>query len=69
MVAGLAHLTYAEWLDVEVGFRPLSAEERDRCAALLAEAALIIDAYNPSADADRKRLGVLPDGAPSAGRG
>lgn len=49
-------MTYAEWLDVEVGFRPLSAEERDRCAALLAEAALIIDAYNPSADADRKRL-------------
>lgn len=49
-------MTYAEWLDVEVGFRPLSAEERDRCAALLAEAALIIDAYNPAADADRKRL-------------
>ena len=49
-------MTSAEWLDVEVGFRPLSAEERDRCAALLAEAALIIDAYNPSADADRKRL-------------
>lgn len=49
-------MTYAEPSDVEAGFRPLSPEERLRCAALLSEAAILIDACNPDADADRKRL-------------
>lgn len=49
-------MSYAELQDVEAGFRVLSDEERGRCTALLSEAALIIDAYNADADADRKRL-------------
>lgn len=49
-------MSYAELQDVEAGFRVLSDEERDRCTALLSEAALIIDTYNTDADADRKRL-------------
>ena len=49
-------MSYAELQDVEAGFRVLSDEERSRCTALLSEAALIIDAYNADADADRKRL-------------
>ena len=49
-------MSYAELKDVEAGFRVLSDEERSRCTALLSEAALIIDAYNADADADRKRL-------------
>ena len=48
-------MSYAELQDVEAGFRVLSDEERSRCTALLSEAALIIDAYNADADADRKR--------------
>ena len=49
-------MSYAELQDVEAGFRVLSDEERGRCTALLSEAALIIDAYNADADADRNRL-------------
>lgn len=49
-------MSYAELQDVEAGFRVLSDEERGRCTALLSEAAIIIDAYNADADADRKRL-------------
>lgn len=49
-------MAYAEIADVEAGFRPLSTEEQARCAALLGEAAIILDAYNPDAGADAKRL-------------
>lgn len=49
-------MTYAEVFDVEAGFRALSKDERTRCAALLSEAAIIIDAYNPDAGEDAKRL-------------
>ena len=49
-------MTYAEVLDVEAGFRALSKDEQERCSALLSEAAVIIDAYNPDAGEDAKRL-------------
>ena len=49
-------MLYAEVQDVEAGFRALSKEEQTRCVALLSEAAIIIDAYNPDADADTKRV-------------
>ena len=49
-------MTYAEVVDVEAGFRALSKDEQTRCAALLSEAAIIIDAYNPDAGEDAKRL-------------
>ena len=49
-------MSYAELQDVEAGFRVLSDEERSRCTALLSEAAIIIDAYNPDAGADAKQL-------------
>lgn len=42
--------------DVESGFRTLSKEEQERCAALLSEAQIIIDAYNPAASDEAKRL-------------
>ncbi len=47
---------YAEVQDVEAGFRTLSKEEQTRCAALLSEAAVIIDHYNPDADANTRRV-------------
>lgn len=40
-------MAYAEVKDVEGGFRALSKDEQSRCAALLAEAAVIIDAGHP----------------------
>lgn len=49
-------MTYAEVFDVEAGFRALSKDEQTRCVALLSEAAVIIDHYNPDADADTKRV-------------
>lgn len=49
-------MLYAEVQDVEAGFRALSKEEQTRCVALLSEAAVIIDHYNPDADADTKRV-------------
>ena len=49
-------MTYAEVCDVEAGFRALSKDEQERCSALLSEAAIIIDAYNPDAGEDAKRL-------------
>ena len=49
-------MLYAEVQDVEAGFRALSKEEQTRCVALLSEAAIIIDAYNPDAGADAKQL-------------
>ena len=49
-------MRYAEAADVAAGFRALSAEEQERCGALLYEAGLIIDAYNAAADVECKRL-------------
>lgn len=49
-------MLYAEVQDVEAGFRALSKEEQTRCVALLSEAAVIIDHYNPDADTDTKRV-------------
>ena len=49
-------MLYAEVQDVEAGFRALSKEEQTRCVALLSEAAVISDHYNPDADADTKRV-------------
>ncbi len=49
-------MLYAEVQDVEAGFRAFSKEEQTRCVALLSEAAVIIDHYNPDADADTKRV-------------
>ena len=36
-------MLYAEVQDVEAGFRALSRDEQTQCAALLSEAAVIID--------------------------
>lgn len=49
-------MKYAEVSDVEAGFRPLDEDERERCDALLEEAAIVIDAYNAEADTERKKL-------------
>lgn len=49
-------MLYAEVEDVEAGFRVLSRDEQTQCAALLAEAAVIIDSYNPDAGEDAKRV-------------
>ena len=42
--------------DVEAGFRPLDEDDRERCDALLEEAAIVIDAYHAEADTERKKL-------------
>ena len=49
-------MLYAEVQDVEAGFRALSRDEQTQCAALLSEAAVIIDSYNPDAGEDAKRV-------------
>lgn len=49
-------MAYAEVQDVEDGFRVLSDDEKSRCTALLEEAALIVDAYNPAAGDSIKKL-------------
>lgn len=49
-------MIYASAEDVERGFRPLTDNELDRCADLLAEAAAIIDAYNAAAPEHVKQL-------------
>lgn len=49
-------MPYSTVEDVEAGFRPLSAEEQQRCAAQLDEAAVLIDACNRQADPERKKL-------------
>lgn len=49
-------MKYAEVSEVEAGFRPLDAEEKTRCDALLEEAAIVVDAFNSEADAERKKL-------------
>lgn len=49
-------MRYAEIEDVEAGFRPLDASERRLCSALLDEAGIVADAYNPDAAPERKKL-------------
>ena len=49
-------MLYATAEDVAAGFRNLSDDEKGCCVSLLEEAAVIIDAYNAGADADRKKL-------------
>lgn len=67
-------MAYATVEDVANGFRTLTADEESTCGALLEEAAVITDAYNENAPADRKKLvscrmvrRVLGDGNGSAG--
>ena len=47
---------YANYKDVESGFRPLTKSERQACAALLNEAAMIIDSIATTASSDAKRI-------------
>ena len=47
---------YAVVEEVQAGFRTLTDEERERCAVLLEEAALVIDAYGKNADPAVKGL-------------
>lgn len=49
-------MIYASEENVERGFRPLTDDELDRCADLLVEAAVIIDAYNAAAPERVKQL-------------
>jgi len=49
-------MKYANYEDVESGFRTLTSEERDSCEALLEEAAVIIDAYASGAEMDCKKV-------------
>lgn len=49
-------MAYATTTEVAAGFRPLDAEELTKCAALLDEAAVIIDACNRFATTDAKKL-------------
>ena len=49
-------MAYATYQQVQAGFRTLSTEEISVCNQLLDEAAVIIDAYNKSADANPKMV-------------
>lgn len=49
-------MAYATYTDVEAGFRELDADERTLCTQLLDEAAIIIDAFSHTGDADAKKL-------------
>ena len=49
-------MAYATVAQVAAGFRPLTTEEQSVCAALLDEAAIIIDAYNADASASAKQV-------------
>lgn len=49
-------MAYATPAQVAAGFRPLDTEEQATAAALLAEAATIIDAYNANANLTAKAL-------------
>lgn len=53
-------MIYAEYYDVELYMgKTLSDDDRVACGCYLKEAALLIDAYNPQADPDRKKLVTL----------
>ena len=49
-------MVYATVEEVEAGFRTLSDDEEMLCSALLAEAGIVIDAYNQDAPFERKQL-------------
>lgn len=49
-------MAYATVDDVASGFRDLTATEKERCTALLDEAAIIVDAYNANASDDAKKV-------------
>lgn len=49
-------MAYATVGDVEKGFRSLSETERQNCADMLDECAILIDTYNSDATNDVKRL-------------
>lgn len=49
-------MSYASVQDVENGFRALNSDESSRCIALLEEAAVIIDAHSPNAEATQKKV-------------
>ena len=49
-------MAYATVEQVEAGFRELDSDEQEICAALLEEAAVLIDAVAESASADAKRV-------------
>lgn len=49
-------MKYATVNDVQAGFRDLTADEQSLAEALLEEAAIIIDTYNASADANAKKV-------------
>ena len=49
-------MAYATIDDVASGFRDLTVIEKERCTALLDEAAIIIDAYNADASDDAKKV-------------
>jgi hypothetical protein len=49
-------VAYATIDDVASGFRDLTVIEKERCTALLDEAAIIIDAYNADASDDAKKV-------------
>ena len=49
-------MAYATVSQVAAGFRTLTADEESICETLLAEAAVIIDAYNASATAEIKQV-------------
>ena len=48
-------MAYATYTDVAAGFRDLTAAEQTKATAMLSEAALIIDAYASTADAEVKK--------------
>ena len=50
-------MAYATVTDVQARMtRTLSSDEQTQCATLLDDAAVVIDAYNASADTDAKKL-------------
>ena len=49
-------MAYATIEDVEAGFRTLDTSEQTVVSQLLEEAAVIIDAYSPSAEEEAKKL-------------
>lgn len=49
-------MAYATTEEVAAGFRTLTSSELTKCAALLEEAAVIIDAFNEAADDDIKKV-------------
>ena len=49
-------MAYATTEEVAAGFRSLNSEELSKCAALLEEAAVIIDTFNADAEDDVKKV-------------